>query len=97
MNEMLGPKCRRPGAVKNGPVASSGQQNGRCRACGRQGVANPRGHSLTDAEKGVARALLKERVSLRGIARVRFPAGAQSSLLFQEAGPSHRGHQALRR
>ena len=70
MNEMLCPQCQRPGAVKNGHVASSGKQNWLCRACGRQFVANPSRHAMNDAEKNVARALLKERVSLRGIARV---------------------------
>ena len=70
MDEILCPKCQRPGAVKNGHVASSGKQNWLCRNCGRQFVANPSRHSLNEAEKGVARALLKERVSLRGIARV---------------------------
>ena len=70
MNEILCPKCQRPGAVKNGHVASSGKQNWLCRACGRQFVAHPSRHAMNDAEKSVARALLKERVSLRGIARV---------------------------
>ena len=69
MNEMLCPKCQRPGAVKNGHVASSGKQNWLCRACGRQFVANPSRHAMNEAEKSIARALLKERVSLRGIAR----------------------------
>ena len=33
-------------------------------------MANPSRHARNDAEKNVARALLKERVDLRGIARV---------------------------
>ena len=70
MNEMLCPKCPRSGAVKHGHIASGGKQNWLCRACGRQFVANPSRRSMNDAGKGVARALLKERVSLRGIARV---------------------------
>ena len=70
MNEILCPKCQRSGAVKHGHIASGGKQNWLCRACGRQFVANPSRRSMNDAGKGVARALLKERVSLRGIARV---------------------------
>ena len=54
MNEMLCPQCQRPGAVKNGHVASSGKQNWLCRACGRQFVANPSRHAMNDAEKNVA-------------------------------------------
>ena len=70
MSEILCPECQSPVVVKNGHVASSGKQNWRCRGCGRQFVANPSRHAMNPAEKEIARALLKERVSLRGIARV---------------------------
>ena len=56
MNEVLCPRCQRQGAVKNGHLASSGKQNWLCWACGRQFVANPRGHSMNEAEEGVERA-----------------------------------------
>ena len=92
MSEILCPKCQGAVVVKNGFTASSGKQNWRCRACGRQFVADPSRHAMNPAEKEIARALLKERVSLRGIARVLKVSPSQVQSFFEaeaEELPEH--------
>ena len=48
----------------------TGKQNHQCKACGRQFVASPEGHIVSDEQRTLIEHLLRERISLRGICRV---------------------------
>ena len=62
------PHCRATHVVRNGHNPS-GSPNFLCRGCGRQFVAQPRKGPVSDERKQLVRRLLRERMSLRGIAR----------------------------
>src|SRR5438874_13312409 len=62
------PRCQATHVVRNGRLRS-GAPNFLCRGCGRRFVARPRRGPVTDERKDLVRRLLRERMSLRGIAR----------------------------
>ena len=62
------PRCRATHVVRNGRT-QAGSPNFLCRGCGRRFVEAPKRPSVTDERKELVRRLLRERVSLRGIAR----------------------------
>lgn len=62
------PACASSQVVKNGRI-HNGKQNHRCRACGRQFVLNPQNQPISPQTKALIDRLLKERLSLAGIAR----------------------------
>ena len=62
------PRCSATHVVRNGRLRSGSPQF-LCRGCGRRFVATPKREPVTDARKALVRRLLRERVSLRGIAR----------------------------
>ena len=53
---------------KNGHTRT-GKQNHQCKACGRQFVASPEDHIISDEQRTLIEHLLRERISLRGICR----------------------------
>jgi transposase-like protein len=55
--------------VKNGSI-HNGKPKWKCKACGRQFVADPAQHRITDETKQTIDRLLLERVPLAGIVRV---------------------------
>jgi insertion element IS1 protein InsB len=63
------PSCQGTHIIKNGSI-HSGKPKWRCKACGRQFVADPTQHRISDATKQLIDKLLLERVSLAGIVRI---------------------------
>jgi insertion element IS1 protein InsB len=63
------PSCQATQIIKNGTI-HSGKPKWKCKACGRQFVANPPQHRSSDASKQLIDKLLLERLSLAGIVRV---------------------------
>jgi hypothetical protein len=45
------------------------KQNHQCKACGRQFVASPEDHIISEEQRTLIEHLLRERISLRGICR----------------------------
>lgn len=64
---LICPNCTSGKIVKNGKTYY-GKQNHRCKNCDRQFVADNR-HTITEERKEDVKALLAERISLRGICR----------------------------
>jgi transposase-like protein len=63
------PRCSSAHVVRNGRLRSGSHQL-LCRGCGRRFVPAPkRGGPVSDERKELVRRLLRERMSLRGIAR----------------------------
>ena len=62
------PRCHAGHVVRDGHLRS-GAPNFLCRGCGRSFVAAPLKGPIPDDRKELVRRLLRERVSLRGIAR----------------------------
>jgi transposase-like protein len=62
------PRCRGTHVVRNGHLRSGSAQL-LCRGCGRRFVPAPKRNPVTEAERELVRRLLRERVSLRGVAR----------------------------
>ena len=62
------PRCSSAHVVRNGRLRSGSPQL-LCRGCGRRFVAAPKSQPVSDARKDLVRRLLRERMSLRGIAR----------------------------
>ena len=63
------PNCQGTRLIKNGTI-HTGKPKWKCQACGRQFVANPTHHRISDDTKQLIDKLLLERVSLAGIVRV---------------------------
>ena len=63
------PSCNSKRVVKNGKI-HNGKQNHKCKDCGRQFVEEPQQKRISDATKALIDALLLERISMAGIARV---------------------------
>jgi IS1 family transposase/transposase-like protein len=63
------PECQSNQYKKNGHTRT-GKQNHQCNACGRQFVASPEDHIISDEQRMLIEHLLRERISLRGICRV---------------------------
>ena len=63
------PKCKSKDVVKNGFI-HNGNQNHKCKACGRQFVEAPRQKIISDETKALIDRLLLEKIPLAGIARV---------------------------
>ena len=62
------PRCSATHVVRNGRT-QAGSPNFLCRGCGRRFVPNPKRGPVPDDRKELVRRLLRERVSLRAIAR----------------------------
>ena len=62
------PRCSATHVVRNGRT-QSGSPNFLCRGCGRRFVPRPKRGPVPDATRDLIRRLLRERMSLRGIAR----------------------------
>lgn len=63
------PNCESKRIVKNGKI-HNGKQNYKCKDCGRQFVEDPQQKRIGDDTKALIDALLLERISMAGIARV---------------------------
>jgi insertion element IS1 protein InsB len=63
------PTCQETQVIKNGTI-HSGKPKWKCKACGRQFVANPSQHRISNDTKQLIDKLLLERISLAGIVRV---------------------------
>ena len=63
------PRCQSGHGVRNGRLRS-GTPNFLCRGCDRRFVARPRKGPVSDDRQELVRRRLRERMSLRGIARV---------------------------
>ena len=63
------PSCESKDVVKNGFI-HNGNQNHKCKACGRQFVEAPRQKIISEETKALIDKLLLEKISLAGIARV---------------------------
>ena len=63
------PSCNSEQIVKNGKI-HNGQQNHKCRGCGRQFVQDPQNKVINQETKNLIDKLLLEKISLAGIARV---------------------------
>ncbi|MEL6606526.1 MAG: IS1 family transposase [Cyanobacteria bacterium J06614_10] len=63
------PGCESKRVVKNGKI-HNGKQNHKCKDCGRQFVEDPQQKRISDDTKALIDALLLERISMAGIARV---------------------------
>ena len=63
------PNCQATQIIKNGSI-HNGKPKWKCKACGRQFVANPSQHRVTEETKQLIDKLLLERISLAGIVRV---------------------------
>lgn len=63
------PSCQSEKTIKNGHL-SSGNQNYKCKNCGRQFVENGSDWFVSEAEKELIKKLLLEKISLAGICRV---------------------------
>ena len=62
------PRCRATHVVRNGRT-QAGSPNFLCRGCGRRFVERPKKGPVPEATRQLVRRLLRERMSLRGIAR----------------------------
>jgi hypothetical protein len=62
------PECQSSRYKQNGHTRT-GKQHHQCQACGRQCVASPEGHIISDEQGTLVEQLLRERISLRGICR----------------------------
>jgi transposase-like protein len=90
------PHCRSRDIVKNGH-SPKGEQQYRCKACGRSGVLNP-GVPYTEAQREQILAAYYERPSMRGIERV-FGVARQTLAVWLKksgAGSYPQGHAAAR-
>ncbi|MFN5748502.1 MAG: IS1 family transposase, partial [Pseudanabaena sp.] len=63
------PNCNSKDVVKNGFI-HNGNQNHKCKACGRQFVEAPRQKLISEETKALIDKLLLEKIPLAGIARV---------------------------
>jgi IS1 family transposase/transposase-like protein len=63
------PACQSEKIVKNGHI-HNGKQNFSCKECGRQFVEHPENRTVSDETKKFVDRLLREKISLAGIARV---------------------------
>jgi insertion element IS1 protein InsB len=63
------PNCQGTHIIKNGSI-HSGKPKWKCKICGRQFVADPSQHRISDTTKQLIDKLLLERISLAGIVRV---------------------------
>jgi IS1 family transposase/transposase-like protein len=63
------PNCKSKDVVKNGFI-HNGNQNHKCKACGRQFVEAPRQKIISEETKALIDKLLLEKIPLAGIARV---------------------------
>jgi IS1 family transposase/transposase-like protein len=63
------PNCNSKDVVKNGFI-HNGNQNHKCKACGRQFVEEPRQKLISEETKALINKLLLEKIPLAGIARV---------------------------
>jgi insertion element IS1 protein InsB len=63
------PKCESEEIVKNGSI-HTGAQKYRCKGCGRQFIANPQPHRISEATRKLVDQCLVERVSLAAIVRL---------------------------
>ena len=63
------PSCESKDVVKNGFI-HNGNQNHKCKACGRQFVESPRQKIISEETKALIDKLLLEKIPLAGIARV---------------------------
>lgn len=63
------PSCGSQHIIKNGSI-HNGKPKYRCKDCGRQFIDNPKNKTISDETKQLIDALLLERISMRGIARV---------------------------
>jgi insertion element IS1 protein InsB len=63
------PRCKSKDVVKNGFI-HNGNQNHKCKACGRQFVEAPRQKLISQETKAMIDKLLLEKIPLAGIARV---------------------------
>jgi insertion element IS1 protein InsB len=63
------PNCQATLLIKNGSI-HNGKPKWKCKACGRQFVANPSQHRISDSTRELIDKLLLERISLAGIVRV---------------------------
>ena len=63
------PNCESKDVVKNGFI-HNGNQNHKCKACGRQFVEAPRQKIISEETKALIDKLLLEKIPLAGIARV---------------------------
>jgi transposase-like protein len=64
------PNCKATHIVKNGKNHSIGKQNYECRECGRRFVEHPTKKYISPETWAQINSLLKEKLSLRRIARV---------------------------
>lgn len=63
------PRCKSKNVVKNGFI-HNGNQNYKCKVCGRQFVENPQQKLISEETKVLIDKLLLEKIPLAGIARV---------------------------
>lgn len=63
------PSCKSKHIVKNGKI-HNGKQNYKCRGCGRQFVKNREQKIIGQSTRNLIDALLLEKITLAGIARV---------------------------
>ena len=63
------PNCKSKDVVKNGFI-HNGNQNHKCKACGRQFVEAPRQKLISQETKALIDKLLLEKIPLAGMARV---------------------------
>ncbi len=68
-NTIFCPRCDSNEVVKNGLI-HNGNQNFKCKQCGRQFVFNPRNKPIAQETKDLIDKLLQELLPLAGIARV---------------------------
>lgn len=68
VNPITCPRCQSNHVVKNGKI-HNGQQNFKCKGCGRQFVQNPTKKVIGQETRDLIDKLLLERLSLAGIAR----------------------------
>ena len=63
------PNCQATQIIKNGTI-HYGKPKWKCKVCGRQFVANPSQHRISDSTRQLIDKLLLERLSLAGIVRI---------------------------
>jgi hypothetical protein len=63
---MRAPEWQSDRYTQNGHTRTD-KQNHQCKACGRQFVASPADHIISDEQSMLIEHLLRERISLRGI------------------------------
>jgi transposase-like protein len=68
-NAIFCPRCDCKEVVKNGFI-DNGNQNYKCKQCGRQFVLNPKNQPIAQETKELIDKLLLEKLPLAGIARV---------------------------